>query len=286
MTEIFKLPQDDIPSDLREIPEPPDKLYARGKIPPSDAVMLTVVGSRRYSNYGKDVCEELISGLAGFNIAIISGLALGIDAIAHRAALKAGLATIAVPGSGLNDDVIYPAMHIGLAREIQEKGGALLSEFEPNFRATKWSFPKRNRIMAGLSRAVLIIEAEEKSGTLITARLALDYNRDVFVVPNSIFAEGSRGSNRLIRQGAMPVMSSDDILRELDFKIDDNALARRPLPECSPDEKKILRAMSEPISRDELIRSVGMDTSATNRLITAMEIAGLITEEMGMLRRR
>ena len=120
-------------------------------------------------------------------------LLLGIDSIAHRSALDAGLKTIAVPGSGLDDDALYPREHLQLAREIVEKGGALVSEYEPDFKATTWSFPRRNRIMAGLSKAVLVVEAERPSGTLITARLALDYGRDVFAVPGSIFSETSRG---------------------------------------------------------------------------------------------
>ena len=289
MSDIDKLSPNVFPPQLLEIPEPPEQLYIRGVLPPENAILLAVVGSRKYSNYGKDVCEELIAGLAGFPIAIVSGLALGIDGIAHKAALKAGLATIAIPGSGLNDDVIYPATHFGLAQEILAAGGALLSEFEPDFRAAQWAFPKRNRIMAGLCRAVLIIEAEERSGTLITARLALDYNRDVFVVPNSIFAEGSKGSNRLIRGGAMPVLSAEDILNELGFD-PSSSIERGPtslnLDSCSDDEKKVIAFLSEPLSRDELIRALKIPTHEANALLSTMEIKGLIKEEMGMIRKR
>ena len=180
-------------SPLLEIPEPPEKLYYRGALPDDDTVLLAVVGSRKYSHYGKEACEQVVKGLRGYDITIVSGLALGIDSIAHRSALDAGLKTIAVPGSGLDDDALYPREHLQLAREIVEKGGALVSEYEPDFKATTWSFPRRNRIMAGLSKAVLVVEAERPSGTLITARLALDYGRDVFAVPGSIFSETSRG---------------------------------------------------------------------------------------------
>jgi len=287
MSELRKLSREEFPAQLLEIPQPPEQLYVRGELPPPDTIFLAVVGSRKYSNYGKDVCEELIAGLNGYPIAIVSGLALGIDSIAHRAAMKAGLLTIAVPGSGLGDKVIYPATNFALAQEIVQKGGALLSEFEPDFRATTWSFPKRNRIMAGLSRAVLIIEAGERSGTLITARMALDYNRDVFVVPNSIFAEGSKGSNRLVRQGAMPVTSSEDILKELGF--DPETSSEKTAPDntdYSSDEKTVLALLEEPISRNEIIRALGKPIHEANVLLSAMEIKGIIKEEMGVIRKK
>lgn len=280
------LTKKEFPAHLLEIPEPPEQLYLRGTMPPEDTILLAVVGSRKYTNYGKDVCEELIAGLAGYPISIVSGLALGIDAIAHRAALKACLPTIAVPGSGLNDDAIYPAAHFGLAQEILANGGALLSEFESNFRATQWAFPKRNRIMAGLCRAVLIIEAEERSGTLITARLALDYNRDVFVVPNSIFADGSKGSNRLVRQGAMPVLSSEDILNELGLTSLPYGGATSVWENCSVEERMVLDLLSVPLPRDDIIRALNLPAHETNALLSAMEIKNLLKEEMGVIRKK
>jgi len=217
-TEIKKLSKKEFPSQLFEIPEPPKEFFVRGEMPSNDSVLLTIVGSRKYSSYGRDACETLIAGLVGYDIVIVSGLALGIDTIAHKAALGAGLKTIAVPGSGLDDKVLYPSTNRLLAKDIIEKGGALLSEFAPDFRATIWGFPQRNRIMAGLSQATLVIEAEEKSGTLITARLALDYNRDVLAVPGSILSQGSRGTNQLLRQGATPITSSEDLLGALGFE--------------------------------------------------------------------
>ena len=149
--------------------------------------LLAVVGSRHYTNYGKQVVDYLIQGLRGYNIGIVSGLALGIDSLAHEAALTNGLYTLAIPGGGLSDQVIYPARHKPLARRILQKGGGLLSEFAPDFRATAWSFPQRNRLVCGIAHATLIIEASEKSGTLITARLTADYNRELLVVPGNIF---------------------------------------------------------------------------------------------------
>jgi len=278
--EIKKLEKKEIPERLREIPEPPEQLFVRGNMPDENTVMLCVVGSRKYSNYGKDACEELIAGLAGYDVTIVSGLALGIDSIAHKAAIKAGLKTIAVPGSGIDDKAIYPASNYNLAMEIIEKGGALISEFEPDFKATQWSFPKRNRIMAGMSRAILVIEAGEKSGTLITARLAVDYNRDVFVVPASIFAKGSMGSNRLMRLGATPVTSSEELLDELGFAGNNPTIGL-----VSDDEAKVLELLKEPMTRDELIEKMGMEISRANVLLSAMEIKGMIKEIMGEIRK-
>ncbi len=278
---IQKLTQKDFPFLLTEITDPPTQLYIRGTLPPEDNVLLAVVGSRRYSNYGKEACEHLIAGLAGYPISIISGLALGIDALAHRAALKAGLHTIAIPGSGLSDDALYPASNRGLARDILSAGGALLSEFEPDFRATQWSFPQRNRIMAGLSQAVLIIEASEKSGTLITARLALDYNRDVMVVPGSIFSDTSRGALKLLKDGANAVMHPRDILSILGFSVD--AVPSQENLLLSSEEERVLLALAEPLSRDDLIRTLGIPIRDANIILSAMELRGLIKESLGLV---
>ena len=161
--EIKRLTLDQFPSLIKEITDPPKQLYIQGELPDEEeTVFLAVVGSRKYTSYGKDVCERLIEGLRGYPVVIISGLALGIDSIAHKKALEVGLKTIAIPGSGLDENVLYPATNIQLARKIIEQGGCLLSEFEPDFRATTWSFPQRNRLMAGISHGVLIVEAEEE----------------------------------------------------------------------------------------------------------------------------
>lgn len=279
--DIRTLTKKEFPSLLSEITDPPTQLYVRGTLPPEDHVLLAVVGSRRYSGYGKEACEKLIAGLAGYPVSIVSGLALGIDAIAHRATLKAGLHTIAIPGSGLSDEVLYPATNRPLAREILSAGGALLSEFEPDFHATQWSFPQRNRIMAGLSRAVLIIEASEKSGTLITARLALDYNRDVMVVPGSIFSDTSRGALKLLKDGANAVMHSRDILSILGFSVD--AIPSQENLLLSPEEERILAALSEPLSRDDLIRALNIPVRDVNILLSSMELRGLIKESLGLV---
>lgn len=248
---------------------------------------LCVVGSRTASAYGKMACEKIIAGLAGYNIVIISGLALGIDSIAHRAALDAGLRTIAIPGSGLNWDVLYPASHEKLAREILSAGGALVSPFLPDFRATPYAFPQRNKIMAGMSHAILVIEAEEKSGTLITARLASEYNRDVGVVPGSIFARQSAGPHLLMRIGATPIRDSADVLDLLGLKPRLDEVAgekRRNKFDVSPGmfdtlseiEKRLLSFLGEPRTRDELIELVRLPTSDVSVAISNLEIKGIV----------
>ena len=205
----------DYPEQLRETPHPPSALWIQGVLPPAGTRYLAVVGARKHSEYGRQACEELIAGLACFPIAIVSGLAIGIDGIAHEAALRAGLPTVAIPGSGLDPDFLYPRMHCKLAETILEKGGCLLSEYPPQTRARPHFFPERNRIMAGLCHAVLIVEAEQKSGTMITSKLALDYNREVLAVPGSIFSPQSEGPNSLVSRGATPALESLDILRAL-----------------------------------------------------------------------
>jgi len=148
MQDIIKLKEDQIPESLLEIPQPPKTLYMRGKLPSKDLIYLSVVGSRKFTSYGKDMCEKLIHGLKGYPIVIVSGLALGIDSIAHQVALDSDLITISFPGSGLDNKVLYPRTNIKLAQEIIDKGGCLLSELEPNMKATLYSFPQRNRLMA------------------------------------------------------------------------------------------------------------------------------------------
>ena len=196
---IKELPAAEFPVGLQEIPQPPKQLNYRGKLPSRNTTLLSIVGSRKYTSYGKQVLEELVSGLAGYPIGIISGLALGIDSLSHEAALQNNLYTLAIPGGGLSDNRLYPATHKKLAFRILEAGGGLLSEFEPDFKATKWSFPQRNRLVAGISKATLLIEANEKSGTLITARMATDYNRELLVVPGSIFSQNSKGVHQFLK---------------------------------------------------------------------------------------
>lgn len=287
MEDIYKLKYEQIPKPLLEIPQPPKTLYIRGKLPDPDMTYLAVVGSRKYTSYGKNICEKLIQGLKGYPVVIVSGLAMGIDSIAHKTALEVGLPTISFPGSGLNRNVIYPRSNIKLAEDIINHGGCLISEFKPDFAATLYSFPQRNRLMAGISKAVLIIEAEKKSGTLITARLALDYNRDVLAVPGSVFSSNSNGTNWLIKQGATPVTTSEDILEALGFEVDNIEQSEKEKhADCSKDELKIIELLHEPMERNDLIRESGMDIAKANALLSIMEIKDLIKEELGEIRKK
>jgi DNA processing protein len=270
----------EFPPLLREISDPPKKLFVRGTLPRHDYMYLCVVGSRSISAYAKDALGTLIKGLAGTPISVVSGLAIGTDAEAHKAALQYGLHTIAVPGSGISDAVMYPRSNRPLAQKILDSGGALLSEFEPDFQATPWSFPARNRIMAGMSPATLIIEASEKSGTLITARLALEYNRDVLCVPGSIFNKNTFGPHMLIKNGATPITESRDILEALNIRMESAAQARR----LSRDEENVVSLLQSPLPRDELIRKLKVPVSQANVLLMSMELKGLIKETSGALR--
>ncbi len=280
---IRELNKKEFPSQLLEIPQPPEKLYIRGGLPGPNTKLLCVVGSRRYTNYGKEVCEKLISGLRGYDIAIVSGLAIGIDGIAHEAAMNTGLRTIAVPGSGLGVEAIHPMAHVGLAKKILDSGGCLLSEYEQDFKSTLWSFPQRNRIMAGLSCAVLIIEAEKKSGTMITSRMATDYNRDVLTVPGNIFSKTSEGPHLLIRLGATPITNSAELLLALGFENKDSAPRNLELEysECSLEEKAVIKILREPIPKDDLLRALNMPVGQANAVLSVMELKGLIIERLG-----
>jgi DNA processing protein len=278
MHDLQELPRQQWPQLIHEISDPPDQLYLRGTLPSPETTLLAVVGSRKCTSYGASVCTQLIEGLADTNISIVSGLALGIDGLAHQAALKCGLHTIAVPGSGLADDVLYPASHRTLAQRILSAGGALLSEFTPEFRARPESFPQRNRIMAGMSHATLVVEASERSGTLITARLATDYNRDVFAVPGSIFSAQSAGTNRLLAIGAAPITSAADVKVALGLQEITDTQQKQSL---SSAEETVLKTLIEPMPRDTLLTQLPYSTSESNILLTGMELKGLIREAGG-----
>ncbi len=284
MEDIQRLTQEQFPPLLREIPDAPETLYIRGVIPPKNHKLLTVVGSRRMSAYGKDAVGHIIRGLAGAPISIVSGLALGIDGAAHKAALSSGLHTVAIPGSGISDQALYPRAHFQLAQDILTSGGALMSEEEPDFRARPESFPKRNRIMAGMSHAVLVIEATMRSGTLITSRLAVDYNRDVLTVPGSLFSEGTEGPHMLLKLGATPVRSGEDVLEALGIESSVTGESAS-LSLLSQEEQHVLDALSSPLPRDELIRTLGLAIASANALLLGMELKGLIKETLGMVQK-
>ena len=284
MYEVREVLPEEISEKLCEIPQPPEKLWLRGKMPPLGTKFLTVVGSRALTRYGREACESLMQGLAGYPISIISGLALGADACAHRAALLVGLHTIGVPGSGLSDEVISPRTNLGLAREILERGGALISEHASDHVAFPHDFPSRNRIMVGMSDAVLVIEAGIKSGTLITARLTADYSRDLLCVPHRIGDPNSFGCHQFLRLGATLVSESAHILEALGIeqKVQSSG---NILPTLTSDERKLYDLLDEPLPRDEVIRASGMLPHVALTTLGIMEMNGVLKEEFGAWRR-
>lgn len=275
---------------LLELHDVPDKLYIAGTLPEATLDeygratprILTVVGSRKYTSYGKLALEKLIASLKGEQVIILSGLALGIDGLSHSVALAHGLATIAIPGSGLDAKVLYPSTHLSLAEDIVASGGALISEFPPEMGAAQWTFPARNRIMAALSDALLVVEATDKSGTLITARLALELGRDIGAVPGDIFSDSSYGTNMLIKEGAYMIRNTDDIYDLLH-------LQRKERPsvqdDYSDDEKRILDLLSEPTEKDTLLVKAGLSPDQFLITISSLEMKGCIQETFGEVRK-
>jgi len=285
--ELKLLSPQEFPPLLREISDPPKQLHLRGKMPSTDHKWLAVVGSRAMTTYGKQAVRHLIEGLRGYPVVIVSGLAYGVDAESHRAALEAGLTTVAVPGSGLDWNVLYPKANVGLAREILKAGGALLSEFKPEQKAADYTFPQRNRIMAGLSHATLVVEAKEKSGSLITAKLVTEYNRELLVVPGSIFSAESKGTHQFLRLGATAATSPEDILVALGIAKREGPASWAELREdLSEDELRVFEIIHLPVSRDELISELELPITEANVLLSTMEIKGLIVEELGVVRIR
>src|SRR3989344_3546844 len=285
MDNIYTINKNELPFLLQQIPDALEKLYVKGKMPKEDAKLLCVVGARKYSSYGEEACKKLLSGLTGYNICIVSGLALGIDSIAHRAAMEAGLQTIAFPGSGLDPKVLYPPSHIRLAEEIVHSGGALISEFEMMQEGAPWTFPQRNRLMAGISHATLVIEAELISGTLITSKLATDYNRDVGAVPGQIFSPLSAGPHMLIRLGATPITSSQDILEMLGLKARE-VVVQKELPlGLNENERKVMELLQiEPHTSEQLVLKTGLEARKINETVSSLEIGGIVKEILGKIK--
>ncbi len=268
------------PSRLKEIYDPPPVLYVRGSLVPEDDWSLAVVGTRRPTYYGREVTEQIVSDLARNKITIASGLAKGIDATAHRTALDSGGRTIAVFGCGL--DIVYPSDHVKLAREIMERG-ALVSEFPLGTRPKAENFPRRNRIMSGLSLGVLVVEAGEGSGALITAGLALEQNREVFAVPGSVLSQASRGTNRLIQEGAKLVRWADDILEELNLTMAMQQVEVKELLPTTETESLILQCLSsEPTHIDEVGHQSRLPIAMVSSTLSMMELKGMVKQVGGM----
>ena len=259
------------PDLLREIASPPNGLHVIGEL--KNRPLVAIVGSRRPTEYGDQITYQLASELASAGVGIVSGLALGIDAIAHTAAIEAGGYTVAVMGCGLND--IYPSRNRGLARKIVESGGALISEYAPGVPALRHHFPARNRLIAGMSLATIVTEADEKSGSLITATFALEQNRRVMAVPGNITSRLSAGPNGLLRRGAIPIIDSIDVLNELNLEtINENYQA--PVA-GNAEEAKLLDLLNQGVSKSQdLITKSGFSASQFAYTISLMEISGKV----------
>jgi DNA processing protein len=266
-------PDPDYPALLREIPDPPYFLYVRGTLPDPHIPLLAVVGSRRFTSYGRQACESLVRDLSRAGIGIVSGLAFGIDKIAHETTLKENGYTMAILGSGIDDGGISPHAHQALGKTLLQTG-ALISEFPPGSPAAPKNFPLRNRIVAGMSLGTLVIEAAEKSGSLITARLALEYDRDVYAVPGSIFSSLAMGTNNLIKKGAVPVTHAQDILQTMAPAVQGATKETNPaLGNLSPLEEAIVKLLSyESLHIDELAKRTSSSIAELSSTLMMLEI--------------
>ncbi len=269
------------PPLLRQADHAPPVLYIRGRLEPADRDAVAVVGTRRPTPYGQTAARDLAATLAVHGVTVVSGLARGIDAYAHRAALEAGGRTLAVLGSGL--DEVYPAEHRRLAEEIATRG-ALLTDYALGTRPEAANFPPRNRIISGLARAVVVVEAGEESGALITARFAADQGRDVFAVPGSIYNRASRGTNRLIQDGATPLLTPDDVLTSLQTVHGQaSPAASEPPMTDDPVERAVLGCLgADPSHVDDVVARAGQPVPQVTAALAMLELKGLVTHVGGM----
>ncbi len=267
----------DYPKRLKEIYDYPPVIYIKGALLPEDEWCLAVVGTRRATVYGKQITEEIVTDLARNKITIVSGLAKGIDTVAHRSALEAGGRTVAVFASGL--DIIYPPENERMVREIIEHG-AIISEYALGTKPRAENFPRRNRILSGLSLGVLVTEADEDSGAMITARDALEQNREVFAIPGSILSPASRGTNRLIQMGeAKLVRTYTDILEELNLTTVARQMEMREmLPETETESLLIKQLSAEPSHIDEVCEKSGLPAATVSSTLAMMELKGLVKQ--------
>lgn len=268
---------DEYPKQLREVYDRPPVLFVRGELLPSDEWAVAVVGTRRVSVYGRQVAEEMARGLAANRVTVVSGLARGVDAVAHRAALEAGGRTIAVLACGL--DLVYPPEHKKLAAEIAERG-ALVTEYALGVEPRGDFFPRRNRILSGMSLGVLIVEGDIKSGALITARMALEQNREVFAIPGSMYSPNSRGPNKLIQDGeAKLTLDVQDVLAELNLSMASHQIEAAELIVEDETEQIVLRSLTaEPVYVDDLRRQCGLPISAVTSALAMLELKGAVRQ--------
>jgi len=274
---IIKKSSKEYPKILREIVNAPKQLYVRGELPKNHEMNFAIVGTRAASEYGKTLAFKIAKELAELGFNIVSGLALGIDTQAHLGALAGGGKTIAVLGSGTLDASIFPKENLALVKKIVDSGGAVISEYEPQAKSEIWYFPERNRIVSGLSRGALVVEAPEKSGALITARLALEQNREVFAIPGSVFSKNSIGANNLIKSGAKMVTSVDDILEELNLTGLKSQKEENKKENMSPEEKLIFSIIEkEPVHIDKICEIAKMPAGRVMSIVSILEIQGII----------
>jgi len=278
--QVFIWEDEEYPHHLKQINQPPPVLYVRGTLTGADEVAVGVVGTRNVTVYGRQVTEELATCLGHHGVTLVSGLARGVDGVAHDACLKAGGRTLAVMGCGV--DIIYPPEHRALAERILDSG-ALISDYAPGTHPDSANFPPRNRIISGLSIATVVVEAGETSGALITATFAAEQGRDVFAVPGGIFAPQSKGTNRLIRDGARPLLKVDEVLEALQI---DQAHEHRQLRLALPadeTEARLLNILSDqPTHIDEIGALAGLPIVEVSATLAMMELKGMVKQVGGM----
>ncbi|MEK7167153.1 MAG: DNA-processing protein DprA [Patescibacteria group bacterium] len=271
------------PKLLKEIDSPPALLFYKGNFQKQDEFSLAIVGTRKISIYGKQIILKIVKDLVQNNLVIVSGLAKGVDSLAHQITLESNGRTIAVLGSGLNKKNIYPAENQILAQKIVEQNGLLISEYPPETLPQRYFFPYRNRIISGLTLGTLIIEAPEKSGALITARYALEQGREIFAIPGNIHNVNSVGCNNLIKMGGKLVDNANDILDALNFVRTVKPIVKKIIKPSNKEEAELLKYLSEePIHIDKLIELSKLSSTIINSVLTMMEINGKIKHLGGM----
>lgn len=267
------------PKILKEIHDPPSCLYIRGSFAKSDEIAVGIVGTRTYTSYGKQVTENIVSDLIQAGVAIISGLAIGIDTFAHKSAIESGGRTIAVLGSAMDEKSFYPSCNKRLAHKIVQNG-AVISEYAPGTKSERWFFPQRNRIISGLSLGVLVVEAPEKSGALITATQALEQNREVFAIPGSIYSKNSVGTNKLIQMGAKLVTNANDILEELNLPLlEENKKEFKP--ENKEQEILLNILIKEPTHIDAITKKSNLKAGIVSSTLIILELKGAVKNTGG-----
>ena len=272
----FTIEDDIYPQCLKEISNPPLKLYYKGNLDLlKDERLIAVVGTRNPSSYGKLCCEYMVKKMTSANITIVSGFAKGIDSIAHKTSLLAGGKTIAVIASGL--DIVYPASNLSLYREIEEKG-LILSEYEAGVKPFKFNFPQRNRIIAGLSKGVIVVESKDRGGSLITADLALEFNRDVYAVPGDVFSEYSKGCNNLIRDSKAKSLSNiNELLDDYSWKIEEKNINNK----YTQNQLLILNSLSSEKNLDNILMETKIGQTEILAELMTLEIMGAIKSIAG-----